>query len=46
MPAMGADYIAHHDAAHRGTWRGRLKGEVFAGLPGHGMKSAKTTVFH
>ncbi len=46
MPARGAEYIACHDSAHRGTWRGRLKDEVFAALPGHGMKAAKTTAFH
>ncbi len=46
MPDAGAAYIARNDTAHRGTWRGRLKREVFAALPGHGMKTAKTTAFH
>ena len=43
MSDAGAAYIARNDAAHRGTLRGRLKREVFAALPGHGMKEAKTT---
>ena len=41
MPAAGAAYIARNDAAHRGTLSRRLKREVFAALPGHGMKDAK-----
>jgi GT2 family glycosyltransferase len=44
MSDAGAAYIAHNDAAHRGSLPGRLKREVFAVLPGHGMKEAKTTV--
>ena len=40
MPSLGAAYIARNDAAHRGTLAGRLKREVFAALPGHGMKAA------
>ena len=44
MSSVGAAYIARNDAAHRGTLRSRLKREVFAALPGHGMKvSAKRT---
>ena len=39
MPAAGAAYIARNDAAHRGTLAGRIKREVFAALPGHGMKN-------
>ena len=46
MSPAGAAYIACNDAAHRGSWRGRLKREVFAALPGHGMKAAKTNAFH
>ena len=38
MPAAGSSYIARNDAAHRGSLGGRLKREVFAALPGHGMK--------
>ena len=44
MPATGAAYIARNDAAHRGTLAGRLRREVFAALPGHGMKDPKTAV--
>ena len=39
MSASGAAYIARNDAAHRGTLRRRLAREVFATLPGHGMKT-------
>ena len=47
MSSSGAAYIARNDAAHRGTWQDRLKREVFAALPGHGMKAAaKTTASH
>lgn len=50
MPDAGAAYIARNDASHRGTLLGRLKREVFAALPGHGMKPGmkpgKTTAFH
>ncbi len=44
MSSVGSAYIERNDAAHRGTLRARLKREVFASLPGHGMKTAKTTV--
>lgn len=40
MSSIGSAYIARNDAAHRGTLRNRLKREVFAALPGHGMKAA------
>ena len=43
MSDAGAAYLARNDAAHRGSWRGRLRREVFAALPGHGMKPADTT---
>lgn len=46
MPDAGAAYIARNDTAHRGTWRGRIKREVFAALPGHGMKATKSTAVH
>ncbi len=47
MSSSGAAYIARNDSAHRGTWRDRLKREVFAALPGHGMKAAaKPTTSH
>ncbi len=47
MSSTGSAYIARNDAAHRGTLRSRLKREVFAALPGHGMKtSAKGAAPH
>ncbi len=43
MPQAGRAYLLRNDAAHRGSVRARLKREVFAALPGHGMKEARPT---
>ncbi len=36
-----AAYLLRNDQAHRGSLATRLKREVFAALPGHGMKEAR-----
>ncbi|WP_428395458.1 glycosyltransferase family 2 protein [Lichenicoccus sp.] len=42
MSEAGRAYLLRNDAAHRGTLVTRLAREVFAALPGHGMKEAST----
>ena len=42
MSKAGQAYLLRNDAAHRGTLAARLTREVFAALPGHGMKEAST----
>jgi len=42
MPPAGQAYLRRNDAAHRGGLAARIRREVFAALPGHGMKQPRT----
>ena len=43
MPRSGRAYLLRNDTAHRGGLLARLRREVFAALPGHGMKEPRPT---
>ncbi len=43
MPPAARAYLLRNDGAHRGGVLARLRREVFAALPGHGMKEARPT---